>query len=63
MMPGDVLVAISNSGETAELRQAIDAVRARGAHLADLMRREGLKARHVSGGLREVRRLAEAGTS
>ncbi|MBB83046.1 MAG: tRNA 4-thiouridine(8) synthase ThiI [Deltaproteobacteria bacterium] len=31
------------------------------AHLADLMRREGLEARHVSGGLREVRRLAEAG--
>lgn len=30
------------------------------AHLADLMRREGLKARHVSGGLREARRLAGA---
>ena len=30
------------------------------AHLADLMRREGLKASHVSGGLREVRRMAEA---
>ncbi len=30
------------------------------AHLADLMRREGLSARHVSGGLREVRRLAGA---
>ena len=29
------------------------------AHLADLMRRAGLDARHVSGGLREVRRLAE----
>jgi len=29
------------------------------AHLADLMRREGLHARHVSGGLREVRRIAE----
>jgi thiamine biosynthesis protein ThiI len=29
------------------------------AHLADLMRREGLTAQHVSGGLREVRRLAE----
>ena len=28
------------------------------AHLADLMRREGLNARHVSGGLREVKRLA-----
>jgi thiamine biosynthesis protein ThiI len=32
------------------------------AHLADLMRREGLSARHVSGGLREVRRLARAPT-
>ena len=30
------------------------------AHLADLMRRAGLDARHVSGGLREVRRLAKA---
>ncbi|MEM9177354.1 MAG: tRNA uracil 4-sulfurtransferase ThiI [Myxococcota bacterium] len=30
------------------------------AHLADLMRREGFRARHVSGGLREVQRLAEA---
>lgn len=30
------------------------------AHLADLMRREGLTAHHVSGGLREVRRLAGA---
>ena len=29
------------------------------AHLADLMRREGLNARHVSGGMREVRKLAE----
>ena len=29
------------------------------AHLADLMRRAGLDARHVSGGLRAVRRLAE----
>ncbi len=29
------------------------------AHLADLMRREGLQARHVSGGLRQVRRIAE----
>lgn len=29
------------------------------AHLADLMRRTGLDARHVSGGLREVRRIAE----
>jgi thiamine biosynthesis protein ThiI len=28
------------------------------AHLADLMRRGGLDARHVSGGLREVRRIA-----
>lgn len=28
------------------------------AHLADLMRRAGLAARHVSGGVREVRRLA-----
>jgi rhodanese-related sulfurtransferase len=30
------------------------------AHLADLMRRAGLVARHVSGGLREVRRWVEA---
>ena len=30
------------------------------AHLADLMRKAGLSARHVSGGMREVRRLAEA---
>jgi thiamine biosynthesis protein ThiI len=30
------------------------------AHLADLMRRAGLDARHVSGGLREAKRLAEA---
>jgi thiamine biosynthesis protein ThiI len=29
------------------------------AHLADLMRRAGMNARHISGGLREVRRLAE----
>lgn len=29
------------------------------AHLADLMRREGLDARHVSGGLRAVRRMVE----
>lgn len=29
------------------------------AHLADLMRRIGLSARHISGGLREVRRIAE----
>jgi thiamine biosynthesis protein ThiI len=29
------------------------------AHLADLMRRAGLEARHVSGGLREAKRLAE----
>jgi thiamine biosynthesis protein ThiI len=29
------------------------------AHLADLMRREGLNARHISGGLREVKRIAE----
>jgi thiamine biosynthesis protein ThiI len=29
------------------------------AHLADLMRRQGLQARHVSGGIREVRRIAE----
>ena len=29
------------------------------AHLADLMRRAGLNARHVSGGLREVKRIAE----
>ncbi len=28
------------------------------AHLADLMRRAGFEARHVSGGLREVRRMA-----
>lgn len=28
------------------------------AHLADLMRREGLDARHISGGLREVKRIA-----
>ncbi len=28
------------------------------AHLADLMRRAGLRARHVSGGLREIRRIA-----
>jgi rhodanese-related sulfurtransferase len=28
------------------------------AHLADLMRRAGLSAHHVSGGLREVRKLA-----
>jgi arabinose-5-phosphate isomerase len=32
-MPGDVLIAISNSGETAELREAASAVRARGARL------------------------------
>jgi len=31
------------------------------AHLADLMRRIGLNARHVSGGLREARRIAEDG--
>lgn len=30
------------------------------AHLADLMRREGLQARHIAGGLREVRKLAAA---
>ena len=30
------------------------------AHLADLMRRADLDARHVSGGLREVRRIAES---
>jgi len=30
------------------------------AHLADLMRRIGLEATHVSGGIREVRRLAES---
>ena len=30
------------------------------AHLADLMRRAGLHARHVSGGLREIRRIAGA---
>ena len=29
------------------------------AHLADLMRRAGMNARHISGGLREVRRLAD----
>ena len=29
------------------------------AHLADLMRRAGLDARHISGGLKEVRRLTE----
>ena len=29
------------------------------AHLADLMRRIGLRAQHVSGGIREVRRIAE----
>jgi thiamine biosynthesis protein ThiI len=29
------------------------------AHLADLMRRSGMNARHISGGLREVRRIAE----
>lgn len=29
------------------------------AHLADLMRREGLSASHVSGGVREARRIAE----
>jgi thiamine biosynthesis protein ThiI len=29
------------------------------AHLADLMRRAGLEARHISGGLREIRRIAE----
>ncbi len=29
------------------------------AHLADLMRRAGLEARHVSGGLREAKRLAQ----
>jgi len=29
------------------------------AHLADLMRRAGLDARHISGGLREVRRIAD----
>ena len=28
------------------------------AHLADLMRRAGMNARHISGGLREVRRIA-----
>jgi arabinose-5-phosphate isomerase len=33
VMPGDVLIAISNSGETAELRAAASAVRARGARL------------------------------
>lgn len=33
------------------------------AHLADLMRRKGLQARHVSGGLREIRRLAQARTN
>ncbi|MBC8188375.1 MAG: tRNA 4-thiouridine(8) synthase ThiI, partial [Proteobacteria bacterium] len=30
------------------------------AHLADLMRRKGLNARHISGGLREMKRIAEA---
>lgn len=30
------------------------------AHLADLMRRAGLNARHISGGLREARRIAGA---
>jgi len=30
------------------------------AHLADLMRRSGLNARHISGGLGAVRRLAES---
>jgi thiamine biosynthesis protein ThiI len=30
------------------------------AHLADLMRREGLDARHIAGGQREARRWAEA---
>ncbi len=29
------------------------------AHLADLMRRAGLQARHISGGLREIRRISE----
>jgi len=29
------------------------------AHLADLMRRAGMNARHISGGLREVRRIAD----
>jgi thiamine biosynthesis protein ThiI len=29
------------------------------AHLADLMRRIGLEARHVSGGLREIKRMSE----
>ena len=29
------------------------------AHLADLMRRAGMNARHISGGLREVQRIAE----
>lgn len=29
------------------------------AHLADLMRRVGLQARHISGGLREIRRIAD----
>jgi rhodanese-related sulfurtransferase len=29
------------------------------AHLADLMRRAGMNARHISGGLREVRSIAE----
>ena len=29
------------------------------AHLADLMRRAGLRARHISGGLREIRRIDE----
>ena len=30
------------------------------AHLADLMRRAGLAARHVSGGVRELRRIVAA---
>ena len=30
------------------------------AHLADLMRRAGLNARHISGGLGEARRIAGA---
>jgi len=33
------------------------------AHLADLMRRAGLRARHISGGLREIRRIAEGRAS
>jgi len=32
------------------------------AHLADLMRRAGMNARHISGGLREVRRIADKPT-